>query len=296
VRYAGVHCKGQRFKLMQLSGKVVVVTGAGSGIGRELALNLSRRRARVAAVDYDRTSLLETATMVSSDGGIISSHVVDVSDQQQVEALTTDVLGVHGCVSGLVNNAGIIHEHRNIEHLPQDQVERVFNVNWWGTYYMTQAFLPLLRIQPEAFISNVSSMGGYMPFPGQVAYGASKAAVKLLTEGLRVELRRDSNINVSVVYPGAVSSGITENSPDIPRDFKDKVRDMSTQKKVGVSSEKAARTIVHGIEREKPRILVGPDSWIIDKLYRLMPVCMASLMSWLMAKVGGSEYEELTDC
>ena len=277
---------------MQVAGKVIVVSGAGSGIGRELALLLASRKAIVVGVDYDEKSISETRELVTDLGGVMSAHVIDVSKQEQIETLVQDTIRIHGSVSGLINNAGIIHAHSHIETLPQVQVERVFNVNWWGTYYMTLAFLPALRVQPEAFISNVSSMGGYMPFPGQVAYGASKAAVKLLTEGLRVELKQNSNIHVSVVYPGAVKSAITENSPDVSTKFKKKAREMDPSKEVGVSSLKAAAKIIKGIERNSSRILVGPDSWAIDKLYRLMPVAMASLMSWIMAKVAGDQFEE----
>jgi NAD(P)-dependent dehydrogenase (short-subunit alcohol dehydrogenase family) len=277
---------------MQLSGKVIVVTGAGSGIGRELALQICARGAVVAGVDYQPESLAATGAMVLARGGKMSEHVVDVSIRDQVAALPASVLAEHEVVDGIINNAGIIHAHETIELLPPEQVERVFNINWWGTYYLVMAFLPHLRQRPMASIVNMSSMGGYMPFPGQVAYGASKAAVKLLTEGLRVELKRDSNIEVAVVYPGAVSTGITDNSPDISDDFKEKVREQTKTRDIGLSAAAAATRILHGMERGQSRILVGKDSWIIDKLYRLMPGATASLMSWIMEKAIGDKMKE----
>jgi NAD(P)-dependent dehydrogenase (short-subunit alcohol dehydrogenase family) len=277
---------------MQLSGKVIVVTGAGSGIGRELALQICARGAVVAGVDYQPESLAATGAMVLARGGKMSEHVVDVSIRDQVAALPASVLAEHEVVDGIINNAGIIHAHETIELLPPEQVERVFNINWWGTYYLVMAFLPHLRQRPMASIVNMSSMGGYMPFPGQVAYGASKAAVKLLTEGLRVELKRDSNIQVAVVYPGAVSTGITDNSPDISDDFKEKVREQTKTRDIGLSAAAAATRILHGMERGQSRILVGKDSWIIDKLYRLMPGATASLMSWIMEKAIGDKMKE----
>jgi NAD(P)-dependent dehydrogenase (short-subunit alcohol dehydrogenase family) len=277
---------------MQLSGKVIVVTGAGSGIGRELALQICARGAVVAGVDYQPESLAATGAMVLARGGKMSEHVVDVSIRDQVAALPASVLAEHEVVDGIINNAGIIHAHETIELLPPEQVERVFNINWWGTYYLVMAFLPHLRQRPMASIVNMSSMGGYMPFPGQVAYGASKAAVKLLTEGLRVELKRDSNIQVAVVYPGAVSTGITDNSPDISDEFKEKVREQTKTRDIGLSAAAAATRILHGMERGQSRILVGKDSWIIDKLYRLMPGATASLMSWIMEKAIGDKMKE----
>ena len=274
---------------IQLKEKICVVTGAGSGIGRQLAIQLSGHGAIVAGVDYDPNSLAETREMVLAMGGPMSKHVVDVSSREQVFALPEAVLAEHGHVHVIINNAGVIHAHSSIDELPIEQVERVFNINWWGTYFLIKAFLPFLKEAEEAGIVNVSSMGGYMPFPGQVGYGASKAAVKLLTEGLRVELKNDTGIKVCVVYPGAVSTGITENSPDVPEAFKELAREREAEKQVGVSADKAAGKIIRGLERGQTRILVGVDSWFLDKLYRLMPEATASLMAWIMSRVAGVE-------
>lgn len=279
---------------MQLHDRIFVVTGAGSGIGRELALQLCARGAVVAGVDYQAESLATTAQLVAANQGRMSQHVVDVSDAEQIAALPGEVVALHGCVDGLINNAGIIHAHGTIENLPEAQVERVFQVNFWGAYRLIKAFIPHLRSRDCASIVNVSSMGGFMPFPNQVAYGASKAAVKLLSEGLRVELARDSAIRVAVVYPGAVVTGIADNSPDVPEEVKVKIKDMSKGRQFGVSAEKAALKIVRGIERDAKRIIVGPDSWLLDKLYRLMPNTTASLMAWVMDKTMGDELAELT--
>lgn len=274
---------------MHLKDKVCVVTGAGSGIGRELAIQLSSHGAIVAGVDYELNSLAETRALVIATGGTMSEHVVDVSDRQQVFALPEAVFTEHGHIHVIISNAGVIHAHSSMDELPIEQVERVFNINWWGTYFLVKAFLPFLKREQEAGIVNVSSMGGYMPFPGQVAYGASKAAVKLFTEGLRVELKRDTSIKVCVVYPGAVSTGIIENSPDIPQDFKDMVRESGADKQFGISANKAAEKIVRGLERGRSRILIGADSWFLDKLYRFMPEATASLMAWIMSKVAMDE-------
>lgn len=279
---------------MNLTDKVIVVTGAGSGIGRELALQLIAKGAIVAGADYNEQALLETKELLvqqnSENKSRFSCHVVDISNNEQVEKAAQGVVDQHGQVDGIINNAGIIQPFSHVENLPIEQMQRIFNVNWWGVVYMTQAFLPALKKSSQGRIVNISSMGGYMPFPGQVIYGASKAAVKLMTEGLMVELA-DTNVAVSVVYPGAVQTNITNNAPDMS----DKAKQAAAQqdeKKVGVTAKAAAQAIIKGIEKNKSRILVGSDCKVIDKLYRLMPVKTAHLMSWLMKKFAGIDMNE----
>ena len=279
---------------MNLTDKVIVVTGAGSGIGRELALQLIAKGAIVAGADYNEQALLETKELLaqqnSDNKSRFSCHVVDISNNEQVEKAAQSVVDQHGQVDGIINNAGIIQPFSHVENLAVEHMQRIFNVNWWGVVYMTQAFLPALKKSAQGRIVNISSMGGYMPFPGQVIYGASKAAVKLMTEGLMVELA-DTNVGVSVVYPGAVQTNITNNAPDMS----DKAKQAASQqdeKKVGVTAQAAAQAIIKGIEKDKSRILVGSDCKVIDKLYRLMPVKTAHLMSWLMKKFAGIDMAE----
>lgn len=246
---------------MNLTDKVIVVTGAGSGIGRELALQLVDKGAIVAAADYNEQGLIETEQLLGQKNNVkqkhFSRHVVDISNNEQVTATAQAVLAQHGQVDAVINNAGIIQPFGHVEHLPIEQMQRIFNVNWWGVVFMTQAFLPALKQSAQARIVNISSMGGYMPFPGQVIYGASKAAVKLMTEGLMVELA-DTNVGVSVVYPGAVQTNITNNAPDMSEKAKQAAAEQD-DKKVGVTAEAAAQAIIKGIEKDKSRILVGSD-------------------------------------
>lgn len=282
---------------MILTDKVFVVTGAGSGIGRELTLQLLAKGAIVAGADYNEQALLETQQLLaqqsSENKSRFSRHVVDISNNEQVTATAQDVVSQHGHVDGIINNAGIIQPFSHVEHLAVEHMERIFNVNWWGVVYMTRAFLPALKQSNQARIVNISSMGGYMPFPGQVIYGASKAAVKLMTEGLMVELA-DTNVGVSVVYPGAVQTNITNNAPDMSEKAKQAAAQQQ-DKKVGVTAQAAAQAIIKGIEKDKSRILVGSDCKVIDKLYRLMPVKTAYLMSWLMKKFAGIDMNEAVE-
>lgn len=247
---------------MKVQGKVVVVTGAGSGMGRELVLELLHRGARVAAVDLRAASLDETSALAAA-GNRLSSHVADISDRAAVEGLPDQVVAAHGAVDAVINNAGIIQPFVKINDLDYASIEKVLNVNLWGTIHMVKTFLPILLSRPEAHIANVSSMGGFLPVPGQVVYGASKAAVKLLTEGLYAETL-DTNVGVSVILPGAVATNISANSGiSMPS------ADAGSSKIRMTSAEDAARTIVSGIESGKLQIFVGRDSKLMDAATRV---------------------------
>lgn len=173
---------------MKVLDKVVVVTGAGGGIGRELVLNLLSKGARVAAVDINRNALEETINQAGEKKNKLSTHIVNLTVREVVEALPEEVIAHHGQVDGIINNAGIIQPFVHVNDLDMDKIKQVMDINFYGTLYMTKTFLPYLLKRPVGHISNISSMGGFLPVPGQSIYGASKAAVKLLTEGLHAEL------------------------------------------------------------------------------------------------------------
>lgn len=249
---------------MKVAGKVFVVTGAGSGIGKELVRVLLEKGAGVAAVDIHEEALQQLKQSVSEKSDRISTHTLDISDKQAVEKLPGKIIEDHGCVDAIINNAGIIQPFVKINDLEYQSIERVMNINFYGTLYMTKSFLPHLLSRPEAHIVNVSSMGGFLPVPGQSVYGASKAAVKLMTEGLYAELI-DTNINVSVVFPGATETNITKNSGvDIPGQTSAQAKKYKT-----LPAGIAAEIIVKGIEKNKIQIFVGSDSKLMNRLYRL---------------------------
>ncbi len=233
---------------MKLAGKVVVVTGAGSGMGREVALELLRRQARVAGVDINEATLAETVSLASGTPDAIATHVVNITDRAAVEALPQAVVDRFGAVDGIINCAGIIQPFVRLNELDYAAIHRVFDVNFHGTLYMTKTFLPWLLKRPEAHVVNVSSMGGFLPVPGQTIYGASKAAVKLLTEGLHSELAGTA-VRVTVVFPGAVATNITVNSGvEIPTITGGKEHKTT-------AADAAARIILNGMER------TGSGSW-----------------------------------
>lgn len=258
---------------MKVQGKVIVVTGAGGGIGGEVMKLLLARGAKVAAVDL-RDEALQQLKQRLEAGDTLSLHACDTADRDAVAALPGAVIEAHGQIDGLINCAGIVQPFVKIADLDYDAIERVMNVNFYGTLYMTKTFLPHLVARPEAYIMNVSSMGGFLPVPGQSIYGASKAAVKLMTEGLYAELL-DTNVHVSVVFPGATATNITKNSGiAMPS-----MRGGKTPSITMLPPSKVAELIVDGMEANKPQIFTGKDSKLMSRLYRLNPVYATKLIT-----------------
>lgn len=252
---------------MKVQGKTIVVTGGGSGIGREMVLLLLKRGARVAAVDINEATLNETAALAGELQSRLTTHVVNITDREAVLKLPEAVIQAHGAVDGIINNAGIIQKFVRINDLDFKDIERVFDVNVWGVVNVTKAFLPHLLKRPEAHIVNVSSMGGFLPVPGQTAYGASKAAVSLFTDGLHSELL-NTNVRVTGVYPGAIATNITVNS-GIGVNVEEMTEKRSAMKMT--TATEAARMIIDGMEKDKYHVLVGQDAKMMDALRRLMP-------------------------
>jgi short-subunit dehydrogenase len=258
---------------MKIANKTFVVTGGGNGIGRELVLQLLNSGARVAAVDIDEKALEETRSLAGVLAERLSLHALNITDRTAVEALPASVLAAHGSVDGLINNAGIIQHFVRFNDLLMSEIERVMNVNFYGTVYLTKVFLPYFLERPEAHIVNVSSMGGFLPVPGQTMYGASKAAIKLFTEGLHSELL-DTNVGVTVVFPGAIGTNIAANSG-----IKVMAGQEDTKAKYKTTSPfAAAAEIIAGIEKKKYRVLIGSDAKMMDFLSRLMPERAAKII------------------
>lgn len=251
---------------MNVAGKVIVVIGGGNGIGRQVVLELLRRGARVAAVDIRQEALDDTAAHADA-GNRLATFRVDITDRAAVHALPDQVVEAFGQVDGLVNVAGIIQPFVRLADLDFEAIERVIDVNLYGTLHTVKAFLPLLLARPAAHVTNVSSMGGFLPVPGQTIYGASKAAVKLMTEGLYAELL-ETDVGVSVVFPGAVKTDITANSGvDTPGTG----GSAESSKFPTTEPDDAARIIVDGIESNRFHVYVGRDSRLLNLLNRLAP-------------------------
>lgn len=269
---------------MQITDKVFVVTGGGNGIGREVVLGLLARGARVAALDLRETSLEETASLANAPEGQLSLHTVDVSSLDEVTRAFAEVISAHGHIDGLLNVAGIIQQFVPLLDLEIAEIEKVMGVNFWGVVYTTKAALPHLTTRPEACIINVASMGGFIPVPGQSAYGASKAAVKLLTEGLYAELR-ETGIAVTIVYPGAIGTDISANSGvAAPRSTgADSGESGKKQSFTMTSAADAGAQIIEAVEKGPYRMTIGRDAATLDRLSRLAPQRATEMIAKKMA-------------
>ncbi len=253
---------------MVFENKVFAVTGGGNGIGREVVLNLLSKGAKVVALDLSEQGLAETKELTKNYENNYMGHKLNVANRNEVEALPAIILEKFGKIDGILNVAGIVQPFIKVNDLSYEQMERVMNVNFYGSLYMMKTFLPiLLKNESESYILNVASMGGFLPVPGQSLYGASKAALKLLTEGLYAECL-GTNVRVSIVFPGGVATNILTNSNvkmEAPKtEGKTKSYTMTT-------APKAAEIIVNGMAKNKFRILVGKDAKIMDFLYRMNP-------------------------
>lgn len=264
---------------MKVRDKVIMVTGGGSGIGRARTLELLKRGARVAAVDLHEDTLKETQELAGKNADKVSMHTLNITDREAVEKLPSEVLDKQGAIDGIINCAGIIQPFVKINALDYEHIERVMNVNFYGTLYIVKAFLPHLLKRPEGHIVNISSMGGFLPVPGQSIYGASKAAVKLMSEALSSELA-NTKVNVTVVFPGATNTNIGKNSgidqKGMPSAEESKIKSLDPAI--------AANIILDGVEKNKVRIYTGKDSKAMNRLYRLSP----SFATKLIVKQMGS--------
>ncbi len=266
---------------MKFDDKVVVVTGAGAGIGQQLVLQLLERGAHVAAVDLREEGLEETVSLAEGPGRM-TVHQLDVTDREGVEALAEEVVERHGAVDGLINNAGIIQPFVKIDKLDFEDIDRVINVNLHGPINMTKVFLPLLKERPQGHICNVSSMGAFLPVPGQAIYGAAKAGVSLMTEALYAELM-DSSVSVSLVMPGAIATDIASNSGV------EAVMPEGDQASSSMGADEAAECVLEGIEKGRLHIVVGSDARLMRLANRIAPKKSIRLIQRQMKDLIGGE-------
>lgn len=252
---------------MELKNKKVILTGAGSGIGRELAIQLIDQGAYVLGLDINEKSLKETKKLCSTPANF-KHYEIDLGSREAVNKFKHDYYEFYDELDVIINNAGIIQPFVNVGELEAQQIDKVMDVNFNGPVKLTRMFLDELLARPEAYIVNVSSMGGFFPFPGQTIYGASKAALKLFTEGLYSELL-DTNVRVSVVFPGAIATNITKNSG--AETEVEKRGDEKESSFKALPAPKAAEIILDGMKKEKLQIYVGSDSKFMYGLYKFNP-------------------------
>jgi NADP-dependent 3-hydroxy acid dehydrogenase YdfG len=255
-----------------LKNKTAAVTGAASGMGRMLAVNLAGEGCHLALADIDAPGLQETAKLIGGRVDV-TTHVVDVSRREQVFQFADEAAGRHGGVDIIINNAGTALGDF-LESVPLEDFEWLMGVNFWGVVYGTMAFLPYLKKREEGHIVNISSINGIVPTPGNGLYCTSKFAVRGYTKTLMQEMQ-GTPIRVSLVYPGGVKTSIARNTRINRAMFElpaEKVRQIYEDEIFRLTADKAAKIIISGIRRNKKRIRVGADAKTLDWLMRLFPV------------------------
>jgi short-subunit dehydrogenase len=258
-----------------ISGSAVAVTGAASGIGRALALELAARGADLALADRDEAGLQAVAAEIArTSPRKVTVHRVDVGEPGQIQDFAAAAATAHPGLNIVINNAGVALLGQ-FNEIDQSQMDWLFNINFWGVVHATRAFLPHLAKQPAAHIVNLSSIFGIIAPPGQSAYCAAKFAVRGFSESLRHELAMaNSPVRLSVVHPGGVATNIARNSRTGAGVTDNARRAQSIDRFEAVAKTTpaaAALRIIEGIEKNQPRILIGNDARFMDLLQRFRP-------------------------
>ncbi len=261
----------------ELKGKVIAVTGAGSGIGRALALGLARRGATVALADKDAAGLAETGRLLGNYPH--SAQAFDVTDRAALKGWIDGAATEFGGLDGIINNAGL-SVVAPFADCPREDFDRVMAVNFDAVVEGCRQALPHVKARAGAqgagWIVNISSVFGMMGYPTQSAYNASKYAVRGLTEALHLELQvTDPNVTVIRVHPGGIKTNVAKNAKVVahmPGTSDDLDSAAEFEKAARTTPDEAAETIIRGMERRQHRVLIGPDAHFIDWMVRLFPV------------------------
>jgi NAD(P)-dependent dehydrogenase (short-subunit alcohol dehydrogenase family) len=270
---------------MRYSGATAVITGAGSGIGRALAVGLAIRGAHLAVSDVDDAGLEETVARCAAVPGArrTRGYHLDVADRKAVLDHADDVMGDFGTVNLVVNNAGVA-VGATVEEMAWEDIDWLMGINFWGVVHGTKAFLPHLIASGDGHLVNVSSVFGLIGAPSQSAYNAAKFAVRGFTEALRQEmLIQRQPVVVSCVHPGGIRTNIARGG----RFGGDKETQVAQFDKIArTTPEKAARIILRGVDQEKARILVGLDAYVMAALPRLLGASYEGLAARAARRVG----------
>ena len=267
--------------MKNLADKVVVITGAGSGIGRALAHKCAARGARVALSDVNEKSLQETVADLPPEQ--VFTQTLDVADRAAFEAHAAAVIEHYGQADVIINNAGVAVS-QTVDDLSYEDFEWIMGINFWGVVYGTKAFLPELRKRPEAAVINISSVFGIIAVPTQGAYNATKFAVRGFTEALRLE-SEGTGLHVMCVHPGGIRANIAKAArwyKDPTGEASHKTAAQQFEKLARTTPEQAAEKILKDLARKSPRCLIGTDAQAIDLIQRSMPERYGKLINKLL--------------
>lgn len=251
------------------AGKVAVVTGAGSGIGQALAVELARSGAKLAISDIDTEGLADTEQQLKAIGAPVKADRLNVTERESFLAYADAVNEHFGKVNQIYNNAGIAHTG-DIEVCPFKDIERVMDVDYWGVVNGTKAFLPHLIASGDGHVINVSSLFGLFSVPGQAAYNSAKFAVRGFTEALRQEMVLAGHpVAVTTVHPGGIKTAIARNATVAEGLDRDELAKLFDKRLALTSPQRAARIILEAVRKKRARVLVGADAKVLDALVRL---------------------------
>jgi NADP-dependent 3-hydroxy acid dehydrogenase YdfG len=266
------------------AGKVAVVTGAGSGIGQALAVELARSGAKVAISDVDVDGLAITEARLKAIGAPVKVDRLDVTEREAFELYADAVKAHFGKVNQIYNNAGIAFTG-DVEVSSYKDIERVMDVDFWGVVNGTKAFLPHLIESGDGHVVNVSSLFGIFSVPGQAAYNAAKFAVRGFTEALRQEMIAGKRpVKVTAVHPGGIKTAIARNAGSAEGVDAQELANVFDKKLANTSPEKAAQIILDAVRKNKARVLVGADAKVLDVIVRITGSGYQRLFSSVIAK------------
>jgi NADP-dependent 3-hydroxy acid dehydrogenase YdfG len=267
------------------AGKVAVVTGAGSGIGQALAIELARSGASVAISDVDTEGLAATEEQLKAIGAPVKADRLDVTEREAFELYADAVKAHFGKVNQIYNNAGIAFAG-DIEVSQFKDIEKVMDVDFWGVVNGTKVFLPHLIESGDGHVINISSIFGLFSVPGQAAYNAAKFAVRGFTEALRQEMMVAGHpVKVTTVHPGGIKTAIARNMTAVDGIDKDELAQTFDKKLANTSPQKAAQIILDGVRKNRAKVLVGPDAKVLDLIVRVTGSGYQRLFSSVMSRM-----------
>ncbi|GAB34087.1 SDR family NAD(P)-dependent oxidoreductase [Gordonia otitidis] len=268
--------------------KVVVVTGAGSGMGRELAVKLAQQGAKLAISDVDPDGLATTEKLVAEAGAPVHAQILNVAEREAVLDYAETVMGHYGKVNVVFNNAGIAH-HGEVERTEFKDIERVMDVDFWGVVNGTKAFLPHIIASGDGHIVNTSSLFGLLSEPGQAAYNSAKFAVRGFTEALNQEMLIAKHpVRVTCVHPGGIKTAIARNATVADDYDQANFAQFFDKYLARTSASSAADTIIKGVKKNKARVLIGADAIVLDIWVRLVASKYQGLVASVTKRVTSS--------